>query len=166
MLTYTERKFIEKNCLDFSNGYAETTTKSGKTAIIRGNRNCGSHFSLWVSEDQKWSAQEQDWKPSLQSCRHFNNHYAGPGGKSGQEGGKRMKKLITMILIVAVVMATVSVVYADDVEYIDLDGVPYEEIIMPPWFTSPGLPYIIEPDMAVWMVFRNIFLRYGHIYGV
>lgn len=76
-----------------------------------------------------------------------------------------MKKLITLILIAAVVMATVSVVYAD-AEYIDLDGVPYEEIIMPPWFTSPGLPYIIEPDMAVWMVFRNIFLKYGKIYGV
>lgn len=76
-----------------------------------------------------------------------------------------MKKLITLILIAAVVIATVSVVYAD-AEYIDLDGVPYEEITMPPWFTSPGLPYVIEPDMAVWLVFYNIFLRYGQIYGV
>lgn len=53
MFTYTERKFIEKNCLDFSKGYAETTTKSGKTAIIQGNWNCGSHFSLWIVEDRK-----------------------------------------------------------------------------------------------------------------
>lgn len=78
-----------------------------------------------------------------------------------------MKKLIPLILIAAILMATVSVVYAEDAEYIiDLESVPYEENIMPPWFTSGGLPYIIEPDMAVWMVFYNIFQRYGHIYGV
>lgn len=79
-----------------------------------------------------------------------------------------MKKLITLILIAAIVMANIPVVYAEDADadYIDLEGVPYEEIIMPPWFTSPGLPYVIEPDMAVWLVFYNLFLRYGQIYGV
>lgn len=79
----------------------------------------------------------------------------------------RMKKLIPLILIAAILMATVSVVYAEDAEYIiDLDSVPYEEIIMPPWFTTDGLPYIIEPDMAVLLVFYNIFQRYGQIYGL
>lgn len=79
-----------------------------------------------------------------------------------------MKKLITLILIAAILMANIPVVWAEetDAEYIiDLDDIPYEEIIMPPWFTSGGLPYIIEPDMAVWLVFYNIFLWYRQIYG-
>lgn len=76
-----------------------------------------------------------------------------------------MKKLITLILIAAFVMATASGVYAE-AEYIDLEGVPYEEYFFQPWFTTDSMPYIIEPDMAVWMVFYNLFLRYGQIYGV
>ena len=74
---------------------------------------------------------------------------------------KRTSILLAIILLVA----CTTTVYAE-ADYIDLEGVPYEEIIMPPWFTSPGLPYIIEPDMAVWMVFYNLFLRYGQICGV
>ena len=76
-----------------------------------------------------------------------------------------MKKTLALLLAVILLVAATTTVYAD-AEYIDLEGVPYEEIIMPPWFTSGGLPYIIEPDMAVWLVFYNLFLRYGQIYGV
>ena len=76
-----------------------------------------------------------------------------------------MKRTISLILAVILLIACTTTVYAD-AEYIDLEGVPYEEIVMPPWFTSPGLPYVIEPDMAVWLVFYNLFLRYGQIYGV
>ena len=78
-----------------------------------------------------------------------------------------MKKLITLILIAAIVMANIPVVLAEEIpdsEYIiNLDDIPYEEIIMPPWFVSPGLPYIIEPDMAVWLVFYNMFLWYRYM---
>ena len=73
------------------------------------------------------------------------------------------KKLLSVLLAVILLAASVLPVWAD--EYIDLDDVPYEEIILPPWFTSPGLPYIIEPDMALWLVFYNIFLKYGEIYA-
>lgn len=72
--------------------------------------------------------------------------------------------ILVILLAVAILMASVAIAHADD--YIDLESVPYEDFIMPPWFTSGGLPYIIEPDMAVWLVFYNIFQRYGHIYGV
>lgn len=76
-----------------------------------------------------------------------------------------MRKTLSLLLAIILLVAATTTVYAE-AEYIDLEGVPYEEITMPPWFTSPGLPYIIEPDMAVWLVFYNIFQRYGQIYGV
>lgn len=75
-----------------------------------------------------------------------------------------MRRTISILLAIILLVACTTTAFAD--EYIDLESVPYEEIIMPPWFTSGGLPYIIEPDMAVWMVFYNIFMRYGQIYGV
>ena len=75
-----------------------------------------------------------------------------------------MKRTISILLAVILLIAATMPAFADD--YISLDDVPYEEYFFPPWFTSPGLPYIIEPDMAVWLVFYNLFLRYGQIYGV
>ena len=68
-----------------------------------------------------------------------------------------MKKLITLILIAAIVMANIPAVYAEE-EYIDLDGVPYEEIILPPWFTTDSMPYVLEP-YCIYLVYCNIFAR-------
>lgn len=76
-----------------------------------------------------------------------------------------MKRTISIMLAVILLLTATTPAFAET-DYIDIEGVPYEEIIMPPWFTSPGLPYIIEPDMATWLVFYNISLRYGQIYGV
>lgn len=75
-----------------------------------------------------------------------------------------MKKTLSLLLAVILLIACTTTVYADD--FIDLESVPYEEYFFSPWFTSGGLPYVIEPDIAVWLVFRNIFMRYGQIYGV
>lgn len=69
-----------------------------------------------------------------------------------------MKKTISLLLIAVLLAASVVPVWAD--EYIDLDGVQYEEIIMPPWFTSGGLPYILEP-YCIYLVYCNIFARFA-----
>lgn len=69
-----------------------------------------------------------------------------------------MKRTISLILAVILLIACTTTVYADD--FIDLDGVPYEEYFFSPWFTTDSMPYVIEP-YCLYLVYCNIFARLG-----
>lgn len=69
-----------------------------------------------------------------------------------------MKRTISIILAVILLIACTTTVYADD--FIDLESVPYEEYFFPPWFTTDSMPYVIEP-YCLYLVYCNIFARLG-----
>lgn len=78
-----------------------------------------------------------------------------------------MKKLLSTLLIIVILMASIQVVHAEEIldeEYIiNIEDIPYEDYIMYPLFNSPGLPYVIEPEFAMWLVFNNIFVMLRRI---